>query len=95
MFMNDELLSMDEIKARYADEWVLIDEFESDPVTLEVLRGKVRWHGPDREQVHEYARNLPRPFRSAVQYTGRARGNDLMLLSPFILRPIKSDSAQA
>jgi len=27
--MNDELLSMDEIKARYADEWVLIDEFEN------------------------------------------------------------------
>lgn len=68
--MNDDVLSMDEIKARYPDEWVLIDEFESDPVTLEVLRGKVRWHGSDRQRAHEKLRELPRPFRCAMLYLG-------------------------
>lgn len=68
--MSDELLTMDEIKKRYANEWVLIDEYENNPATLEVLRGKVRWHGTDRKHAHEKLRQLPRPFRCAVLYLG-------------------------
>ena len=49
-FDMDEVLTWEEIKARYAPDWVVIDELETDD-HLEVVRGKVIFHGPDRDEV--------------------------------------------
>jgi hypothetical protein len=64
----DEVLTIEEIKARYAPDWVLIGEPETDE-HLEVLSGKVLFHGPDRDQVCLKALEYP-PGRYALQFLG-------------------------
>ena len=64
----DEILTFDQIKARYAPDWVLIGE----PITNEshqVLAGKVLFHSPDRVEVYRVATEL-KPGRFAVQFLG-------------------------
>ncbi len=63
-----ELLTMDEIKARYAPDWVLIGEPQMDE--LQRLRaGKVLFHSPDREEVYRKAIDL-HPGHFAFRYLG-------------------------
>jgi hypothetical protein len=63
-----ELLTMDEIKARYAPDWVLIGEPQMDE--LQRLRaGKVLFHSPDREEVYRKAIDL-RPGHFAFRHLG-------------------------
>jgi hypothetical protein len=60
----DEVLTIDEIKARFDGEWVLV----GDPVTdefLEVRSGRVLSHSKDRDEVYRRAAVL-RPARSAM-----------------------------
>jgi hypothetical protein len=64
----DEILTIDEIKARYAPDWVLIGEPETDE-TLELRAGKVLFHGPDRDEVCRKAMEYP-PGRYALQFLG-------------------------
>jgi hypothetical protein len=64
----DEVLTFDQIKARYAPDWVLIGELETDE-NLEVLSGKVLFHSPDRDAVYHKAKELM-PGRFAVQFLG-------------------------
>lgn len=64
----DEILSIDEIKARFAPDWVLI----GDPQTDEAQRlrgGRVLFHSPDREEVYRRAIEL-RPGHFAFRYLG-------------------------
>ena len=64
----DKALTIDEIHRRFAGEWVLVE----DPVTnedLEVVRGIVRHHSKDRDEVYRQAIAL-RPQRFAMLYTG-------------------------
>ena len=64
----DDILTVEEIEARFQSEWVLVDE----PLTneaLEVQRGRVIFHGKDRDEVYRRAVAL-RPKRFAVLYTG-------------------------
>lgn len=66
---QSEALTLSEIEARFASEWVLVE----DPVTgatLEVQSGKVCWHSKDRDEVYRKAIEL-RPRRFAVLYTGK------------------------
>jgi hypothetical protein len=65
--MND-VLTMDEIKARYAPDWVLIGEPQTDE-KLGVLAGKVLFHGPDRSEVCRKAMEYP-PGRYALEFLG-------------------------
>jgi hypothetical protein len=54
--MND-VLTIDEIRDRYAPEWVLIGEPQTDE--FQHLRaGKVLYHSPDREAVYQKAVEL-------------------------------------
>jgi hypothetical protein len=65
--MND-VLTIDEIRDRYAPEWVLIGEPETDE--FQHLRaGKVLYHSPDREAVYQKAVEL-RPGNFAFRYLG-------------------------
>ncbi len=64
----DEILTIDEIKARYAPDWVLIGEPETDEA-LELRAGRVLFHGPDRDAVCRKALEYP-PGRYALQFLG-------------------------
>jgi len=64
-----EVLTIDEINRRYPDEWVLIGEPETDE-SLEVLSGRVLYHGTDREEMIRVAQQLPAPKRIATHFTG-------------------------
>jgi hypothetical protein len=46
----NEILTMEEIERKFDGEWVLIEDVETDE-RLEVLRGKVAYHGKDKEQL--------------------------------------------
>jgi hypothetical protein len=64
----DEVLTMEEINVRYAPNWVLI----ADPQTDEhhhVLAGKVLFVSPDREAVYDKALEL-RPTDCAIRFLG-------------------------
>ncbi len=64
-----EVLSREEIKQRYPDEWVLVGNPETNEA-LEVLRGTVLHHSTDREEIYRNAIAL-KPNRFAVLRSGR------------------------
>jgi hypothetical protein len=55
--MLDEALTIGEIKARYAPDWVLIGEPETDEVQ-HLRAGKVLFHSADRDEVYQKAIDL-------------------------------------
>lgn len=63
-----KVLTMAEIRDQFRSEWVLIEEPVTDE-SLEVKRGKVRYHSKDRDEVYREAVRL-RPKRFAMLYTG-------------------------
>lgn len=63
-----DVLTVSEINARFADEWVLLEDPQTNEVS-EVLAGKVLHHSKDRDEVYRKAIAL-RPARSAILYTG-------------------------
>ncbi len=65
----DDLLTIAQIEAQFAAEWVLVEDPQVNDV-LEVQSGKIRWHSKDREEVYRQAVTL-RPKRFAVLYTGK------------------------
>ena len=64
----DEMPTIEEIRARYASDWVLIGEPETDE-SQHLRAGKVFFHSPDRDEVYRKAGEL-RPGRFAVRYLG-------------------------
>ena len=50
----DEILTMEEIEKKFDGEWVLIEDVEANE-QLEVLRGKVTYHGKDKNELHQIA----------------------------------------
>ncbi len=64
----DEMLAMDEIEARYAPDWVLIAEPQTDE-TQHLLSGKVVFHSPNRDEIYRKAIEL-KLDRIAVRYLG-------------------------
>ena len=64
----DEYLTMEEIEARYAPDWVLIGALETDE-NLSVRGGCVLFHGPDHDEVCRKA-GEHMPGRFAVLYLG-------------------------
>jgi hypothetical protein len=74
-----ERLTYSEIKDRYAPDWVLIDDPETDE-HLEILSGKVLIHSPDRDELGRKMLDLwPRPSHSAVMFLGEVP-DDLVLV---------------
>ncbi|MDB5349405.1 MAG: hypothetical protein JWN86_652 [Planctomycetota bacterium] len=66
-----ERLTYPEIVARYAPEWVLIGDPETDE-HLEILSGEVLIHSPDRDELGRRMLALqPRPARCAVEFLGK------------------------
>jgi hypothetical protein len=74
-----EVLTIEEIYARYPDEWVLIDQPELDDYKR-VRRGQVLFHSPDRDAVSARALELPVPRWAAVRYTGKRQPGHVLIL---------------
>ncbi len=73
----DEVLTFEEIEARYAPDWVLIGEPQTDEA-LNLLGGKVLFHSPDQDKVCRKAMEYP-PGRYALQFLGTIP-DDLVLV---------------
>lgn len=67
--MSEVYRTMDEIKAAYPDQWVLIDRPKSDRYQ-NVKGGYVIAHSSDPEDFVSVAEKLPKPFSLATIYTG-------------------------
>jgi hypothetical protein len=65
---STEVLTIDEIKERYAPDWVLIGDPQTDEYQR-VLGGTVLFHSPNREEVYQKAIELG-PTHSAFRYLG-------------------------
>ena len=72
-----ERLTYPEIKARYAPDWVLIGDPETDE-RLEILSGEVLFHSPDRNELGRRMLEL-RPSHCAVEFLGQIP-DDLVLM---------------
>jgi len=64
----NEMLTIDEIQARYAPDWVLIGEPKTDEFQR-LLGGRVLFRSSDREEVYRKAIEL-RPGHFAFRYLG-------------------------
>lgn len=62
------ILSLTEIEQQYASEWILVGDPQTN-AALEVERGTVLYHSPDRDAVYREAIRL-HPQRFAVLFTG-------------------------
>ena len=63
-----EVLSIDEMNARFPNEWILIGDPRTDPGPV-LLGGAVLWHSPDRDEVYQKAFELRRESMG-FHYTG-------------------------
>ena len=65
---TEEILTLEEIQQQYPHQWVLIVEPEVDKY-LNVIRGKVLAHSPDRDQAYsQFPLGNGKPV--AIEYTG-------------------------
>jgi hypothetical protein len=64
------VMNIDEIEARFPDQWVLVIDPDTGP-DLKVRSGVVAAHSKDRDEVYQRALEL-RPRRSAFLFTGPA-----------------------
>ena len=65
--MND-VLTIDEIEARFPSEWVLIGDPQTDE-SQHLLAGRILFHSTDRDEVDRKLLEL-RPTRFAFRYLG-------------------------
>jgi hypothetical protein len=63
-----EVMTMEEIEARFPEEWLLIDQPEMDERD-QLKRGRVVFHSPDRDEVYRKALELPVPRDIAFHCT--------------------------
>jgi hypothetical protein len=73
-----QVLTLDEIKARFPSEWVIIGEPQTDDA-LEVVAGEVLFHSDDRDEVDRKLLEL-RPPRFALRYLGTLPDNMAIVL---------------
>jgi hypothetical protein len=68
MHMTEQSMTIAEMKTRFEDEWILVEDPQTNEA-LEVLNGKVVHHAKDRDDVYRQA-VARRPRHSAILYTG-------------------------
>ncbi len=73
-----DFLTIDEIKARFPSEWVLIGEPQADP-SQRLVAGKALSHSPDRDEVDRKLLEL-RPSRFAMRFLGTMPENTAIVL---------------
>ena len=73
-----EAMKIEEIEARFPDEWILVIDPETGP-DLKVRSGVVAAHSKDRDEVDRKALEL-RPRRSAVWFNGEPSEDTVFVL---------------
>jgi hypothetical protein len=73
-----EIMKWEDMKRQFKDEWVLIENPETTEANV-VTRGKVIWHGKDREELWRTASKLHLNY-IAVLYTGRIPKDTAIIL---------------
>ena len=63
-----EIMTAEEINARFESEWVLVADPETEE-NLTVTRGKVLWHGKDKSELYRKLNEFD-PRYAAVLFTG-------------------------
>lgn len=63
-----EILTMEEIERKFDGEWVLIEDVEAND-QLEIIRGKVTYHGKDKNELHRRAKKSESSY-IATRYIG-------------------------
>ena len=74
----DEVLTIEEIEARFPSEWVLIGEPRTDE-QQHLIDGKVLFHAEDRDEVDRKLLEL-RPSRFALRYFGTMAEDSAIVL---------------
>lgn len=64
----DEILTVDEMKDRFRDEWVLVEDPDADE-NLVVKGGRVRFRSKAKDDIYQKAAEL-RPKHGAFVYAG-------------------------
>ena len=80
-----EFLTLEEIEARYAPDWVLIDQPKTDELQ-QLLGGCVVDRGPDREDLYRKARELGLHHIAVLKLGPLLEGLEFML-TPFVVEP--------
>ena len=70
--METKVLNMDEIKARYPDRWVILDQIREDPGPV-FRGGRVIFSSVEESAVHQFIKALPDGFKLAVFHIGYPR----------------------
>ena len=73
-----ELMTWQEIEEAFDSEWVLIEDPDLTSAQ-EVIRGRVVFHGPDKEDLYSILEEL-RPSCSAIRFVGRLPDDFEMIL---------------
>ncbi len=76
--MAEQEMTIQEIEARFEEEWILVGDPETTEA-LEVVKGTVLHHSRDRDEVYRKAVQL-RPKRCAVLFTGEMPANTAIIL---------------
>ena len=74
-----DIMTAEEIRSHFPDEWVLIDSPEVDQLQR-LRRGRVVFHSPNRADVDAKSLELPVPRDFAVRFTGKRRSGDVVVL---------------
>ena len=64
-------MTYEEIKQKYPDEWVLLEDIEEDD-SLNIISGIVVAHGPRRSDISKYM--TKRPGNYGIRFTGEMKG---------------------
>jgi hypothetical protein len=73
-----ELMTLQEMEARFPDEWIFVIDPETDK-HLRVIRGTVACHSKDRDEVDRVAMAL-RPKRSATFFNAVSPDDEIIVL---------------
>lgn len=67
-----ELLTFEQMKQQYSDEWLLIAYTKVDPDTLQVIQGEVLAHSPDIKEVYK-ALPIAKGRDAAIEFVGEPK----------------------
>ena len=66
----NEKLTWEEIKNRYDQEWILLDDFDWPEEEIDPHAGVVRFHAKDRTEFDKFLGSLKSGFNSAIIFVG-------------------------
>lgn len=77
--MGEPYLTMAEIKAKYPNEWVFVDQMSA-PKRSEPFAGRVVWHHSNRDDFDGGLEKTRHVERGAIWYTGEPDPDEIWLL---------------